>query len=62
MSRNFSFYTHLITRSSNIISSENLGEKGRFPQQKETFWNFLYIQQNVTPLEHYPILTSLLYK
>ena len=45
--------THLISGSSNITSSENLAEK------RWNFWNSFYIQLNLTPLEHYPILDSL---
>ena len=55
--------TNLITGSSNITSSENLAEKTavRFSEKKQsTFWNFLCIQLNITPLEHYPILASLI--
>ena len=36
--------------SSNIISTENLAEK------TVNVYNFLYIQLNLTPLEHYPIV------
>ena len=36
--------THLITGSSNIISNENFEEKQTFLAEKNTFWNFLYIQ------------------
>ena len=45
--------THLITGSSNIISSENLAEKSQW-----TFWNFLSIEINLTTLEHDPFLAS----
>ena len=42
--------THLITGSSNIISSENIAERTAVFRRKSKL--------NLTPLEHYPILAS----
>ena len=51
--------THLITDSSNINFSENLTKERPFGRRNRLFnWNFLYIQLNLTPLEHYQILAS----
>ena len=57
------YKTHLITGSSNITSNDNLADKQPFTAEKTVdFLEFPLYSTNITPLEHYPILSSLLQK